>query len=141
MNCLSHCIERNLNDYLQFQFNLHKHLSGQCPNDRIPVLVYMHTYFGSVILNKYVFGGAFPKPDFLWQTHVYCSHSKWFQNVSDLLGGVPLFSIDVSVGPYRDLKPHALEYVVNQMHEGIEWLEKVMGRRYEEIFIFKKERG
>jgi benzoyl-CoA reductase subunit B len=50
--------------------------------------------------------------------------------VSDLLGGVPLFSIDVSVGPYKDLKEHALEYVVSQMHEGIEWLEKVTGRKY-----------
>jgi benzoyl-CoA reductase subunit B len=92
----------------------------------------MRTYFGSVILNRYAFGGAFPKPDFLWQTHICCSHSKWFQNVSDLLGGVPFFSIDVSVGPYRDLKPHALEYVVNQMHEGIEWLEKVTGRKYDD---------
>lgn len=83
---------------------------------------YMRTYFGSVILNKYAFGGEFPRPDFLWQTHICCSHSKWFQNVSDLLGGVPLFSIDVSVGPYKDLKQHGLEYVVSQMHEGIKWL-------------------
>ena len=93
---------------------------------------YMRTYFGSVILNRYAFGGSFPKPDFLWQTHICCSHSKWFQNVSDLLGCVPLFSIDVSVGPNRDLKPHALEYVVSQMHEGIEWLEKVTGRTYDD---------
>jgi benzoyl-CoA reductase subunit B len=93
---------------------------------------YMRTYFGSVILNQYAFGGEFPRPDFLWQTHICCSHSKWFQNVSDLLGGIPLFSIDVSVGPYKDLKGHALEYVVSQMHEGIEWLEKVTGRKYDD---------
>ena len=64
---------------------------------------YMRNYWGSVILNKYAFGGPFPKPDFIWQDHICCSHAKWYQVVSDLEGGIPSFSIDVSVGPYEEL--------------------------------------
>jgi len=93
---------------------------------------YLRMYLGSVILNKYAFGGPFPKPDFMWTTHICCSHSKWFQIVGELLGDVPLYSIDVSVGPYQDVKDHAIEYVASQMHEGIEWLEEVTGRKYDD---------
>jgi len=94
---------------------------------------YMRNYWGSIILNEYVFGGEFPKPDFIWQDHICCSHSKWYQVVRDLEGGdVPYYSIDVSVGPYDELTENRLEYVVGQMFDGIEWLEATTGRMYDD---------
>jgi benzoyl-CoA reductase subunit B len=94
---------------------------------------YMRNYWGSIILNKFVFGGEFPKPDFIWQDHICCSHAKWYQVVRDLEGeDIPLYCVDVSVGPYEELTDNRVEYVVGQMHDGIEWLEKVTGRRYDD---------
>jgi benzoyl-CoA reductase subunit B len=93
---------------------------------------YMRNYWGSIILNKYAFGGPFPKPDFIWQDHICCSHAKWYQVASELEGDVPHYCIDVSVGPYHELNENRLEYVVGQMHDGVEWLEKVTGRKYDD---------
>ena len=94
---------------------------------------YMRNYWGSIILNKYVFGGEFPKPDFIWQDHICCSHAKWYQVVRDLEGqDIPMYCLDVSVGPYEELTDNRLDYVVGQMHDGIEWLEKVTGRRFDD---------
>lgn len=93
---------------------------------------YMRNYWGSVILDEYAFGGKFPKPDFMWQDHICCSHAKWYQVASELEGGIPTFCIDVAVGPYMDVTDNRLEYVVNQMHDGIEWLEKTTGRKYDD---------
>src|SRR4030042_1169155 len=93
---------------------------------------YMRNYWGSVILNKYAYGGEFPKPDFIWQDHICCSHAKWYQVVSDLEGGIPNFTIDVSVGPYKDLTESRLKYVVEQMLDGIDWLAKKKRRKYQD---------
>lgn len=98
---------------------------------------YMRNYWGSIILNEYAFGGPFPKPDFLWQDHICCSHAKWYQVVSDLEGGLPNFCIDVSVGPYHEITEHKIDYIVNQMHDGIEWLEKVTGRTYNDELLIE----
>ncbi len=93
---------------------------------------YMRNYWGSILLDKYLWGGRFPKPDFLWQDHICCSHAKWYQVVTDLEGDMPHFSIDVAVGPYGEINENKLGYVVGQMHDGIEWLEKVTGRTYDD---------
>jgi len=94
---------------------------------------YMRNYWGSILLNKYVFGGEFPKPDFIWQDHICCSHAKWYQVARDLEGkDIPMYCIDVSVGPYEELTDNKLDYVVGQMHDGIEWLETVTGREYDD---------
>jgi benzoyl-CoA reductase subunit B len=93
---------------------------------------YMRNYWGSVLLDKYAFGGQFPRPDFLWQDHICCSHAKWYQVVSELEKGLPHFCIDVSVGPYHELNENRLAYVVGQMQDGIDWLEKVTGRTYDD---------
>jgi benzoyl-CoA reductase subunit B len=98
---------------------------------------YMRNYWGSILLNKYVFGGPFPKPDFIWQDHICCSHAKWYQVVSDLEGGIPSFCIDVSVGPYHEINEHKLDYLVGQMHDGIEWLQKTTGRGYSDELLIK----
>ncbi len=94
---------------------------------------YMRNYWGSIILDKYAFGGKFPKPNFIWQDHICCSHAKWYQVARDLEGGdIPMYCIDVSVGPYEELDENRLDYVVGQMHDGIEWLEKTTGRTYDD---------
>jgi benzoyl-CoA reductase subunit B len=93
---------------------------------------YMRNYWGSVMLDEYAFGGKFPKPDFMWQDHICCSHAKWYQVASELEGGIPTFCIDVAVGPYQEVTDNRIEYIVNQMHDGIEWLEKTTGREYDD---------
>lgn len=99
---------------------------------------YMRNYWGSILLNQYgwVEPGEerqpFPKPDFVWQDHICCSHAKWYQVVSDLEGGLPMYCIDVAVGPFHELSENGLEYVVGQMQDGIEWLQKTTGRKYDD---------
>ncbi|HJX37121.1 MAG TPA: benzoyl-CoA reductase, bzd-type, subunit O [Anaerolineae bacterium] len=99
---------------------------------------YMRNYWGSILLDEYgwVEPGEerkpFPKPDFVWQDHICCSHAKWYQVVSDLEGGIPMFCIDVGVGPYEKTTKHGVDYVVGQMQDGIDWLEKTTGRKYDD---------
>ncbi len=96
---------------------------------------YMRTYWGSLHLDKYLFGGPFPKPDFNFQTQICCSHSKWYQHASKI-EKTPDFYIDVGVGPYKDLTDERLMYVTNQGLESIEWMEKITGRTFDdELFI------
>jgi benzoyl-CoA reductase subunit B len=98
---------------------------------------YMRNYFGSILIDEYLWGGPFPKPDFLWQDHICCSHAKWYQIVSELEGGLPHFSVDVSVGPYHEITDNRLDYVVGQLHDGVEWMEKVSGRKYDDERLIK----
>ncbi len=97
---------------------------------------YMRNYWGSMYLGKYAFGGEYPDPDFCFQDHICCSHGKWYQHVAEYKK-VPYFCIDVSVGPYKDLDENRLMFVVNQMHESIEWLEKVTGRKYQDELLIE----
>ena len=91
----------------------------------------MRSYWGSMYLDEYAFGGPYPTPDFAFQDHICCSHGKWYQHVAEYKN-IPYFCIDVSVGPYHELNENRLNYVVAQMHEAIEWLEKVTGRKYDD---------
>ena len=96
---------------------------------------YMRIYWGGMHLNKYLFGGEFPKPDFIFQTQICCSHAKWYQHAA-AVEKVPQFYVDVGVGPHKDLTDARLDYVVGQLNEGIEFLEKATGRRFDdELFI------
>lgn len=96
---------------------------------------YMRIYWGGMHLDKYLFGGKFPKPDFIFQTQICCSHSKWYQHVA-ATEQVPQFYVDVGVGPYKDMTDARLDYVVGQLNESIEFLEKSTGRQFnDELFI------
>ncbi|MFQ5498906.1 MAG: benzoyl-CoA reductase, bzd-type, subunit O [Candidatus Zixiibacteriota bacterium] len=97
---------------------------------------YMRNYWGSMYLNKYAFGGEYPQPDFCFQDHICCSHGKWYQHVAEYKK-IPYFCIDVSVGPYNELDENKLMFVVNQMHESIEWLEKITGRTYQDELLIE----
>jgi benzoyl-CoA reductase subunit B len=96
---------------------------------------YMRNYWGSVLLDRYAFGGPFPRPDFIWQDHICCSHAKWYQTVSELENDIPMYCVDVSVGPYPpfgEMTPEKIDYVAGQLLDGIEWLEKTTGRPYDD---------
>ncbi len=92
---------------------------------------YMRNYWGSMYLDKFAFGGKYPKPDFAFQNHICCSHAKWYQHVAEY-EKIPYFCFDVTVGPYSELDENRLVYLVNQLHEAIEWLEKTTGREYDD---------
>jgi benzoyl-CoA reductase subunit B len=97
---------------------------------------YMRIYWGGMHLDKYLYGGKFPKPDFIFQTQICCSHSKWYQHVAKE-EKVPQFYVDVGVGPYKDMNADRLDYVTNQLHDGIEFLEKVTGRKFDDEKFLK----
>ena len=96
---------------------------------------YMRTYWGSIHLDKYLFGGPFPKPDFNFQTQICCSHAKWYQHAAKV-EQTPAFYIDVSVGPYKDLTDERLMYVTNQGLEAIGWMESITGRTFDDELFF-----
>lgn len=93
---------------------------------------YMRIYWGSILLDKYPWGGGYPKPDFLWQDHICCSHAKWYQVVADLEPDIPMYCVDVAAGPYDEMTEHKIKYVVDQLADGIEWMEKVTGRKFDD---------
>jgi benzoyl-CoA reductase subunit B len=114
------------------------------------ICAYIRIYWGSIILNEYAFpefSKTWPKPDFIFQDHICCSHAKWYQVVSDLEGGIPMFCVDVATGPtvesdgenlrYVEAPKHAIDYVVNQCLDGIEWLQKTTGRPYQDDLLRK----
>ena len=37
---------------------------------------YMRNYWGLILINQYAFGGPFPKPDFIFQDQICCSHTE-----------------------------------------------------------------
>jgi benzoyl-CoA reductase subunit B len=97
---------------------------------------YFRNYFGSMYLNEYNFGGPFPKPDFLFTSHICCTHGKWYEHVAEY-EKVPYFCVDVGVGAAKDLNENKIGYVVNQLHEAIEWMEKVTGRKYQDELLIE----
>jgi benzoyl-CoA reductase subunit B len=97
---------------------------------------YMRIYWGGMHLDKYLYGGKFPKPDFIFQTQICCSHSKWYQHVAQH-EKVPQFYVDVGVGPYKDLNKDRLDYVTNQLLDGIDFLEKTTGRKFDDEKFIK----
>ena len=110
---------------------------------------YMRNYWGSKLLHEFAFGGPFHAPDFYWQTHLCCSHGKWYQEASRIEGkNTPVFVTDLSVGPtwkqnketgefYLDLPKNGIRYVVNQLHDQIEKLEKLTGRTFQDELFFE----
>jgi len=106
---------------------------------------YMRNYWGSILLDKYILAdGAivdgFPTPDFIWQDHICCSHAKWYQVVKWLEKKkgkeVPMYCVDVSVGyALEPMEEYKTNYIVQQLSDGIDWLEKVTGRRYDDKLL------
>lgn len=97
---------------------------------------YTRTYLGSILIDKYAFGGPFPKADFIFQKQICGTHAKWYQAVQKL-EGIPAFFFDAAIGNYnKGTSDPGLTYVYNQAMESINWLEQVTGREFnDELFI------
>lgn len=93
---------------------------------------YMKNYWGSMFLDRFYFGGKFPRPNFCIQMNFCDSHAKWYQLVSDYYG-VPYFSIDVPMSMKPGQNPELRkQYVETQLHDAIEWMEKISHRKYDD---------
>lgn len=90
---------------------------------------YLRNYWGSIVLNEFAFGGEWPKADFIFQNHICCTHAKWLQVAAEIEGDVPFFCFDVGVGAFDKIGERQVNYVVGQLHDGIEFLERVTGRK------------
>jgi benzoyl-CoA reductase subunit B len=91
---------------------------------------YMRNYWGGIVLDEYAFGGKWPRADFIFQNQICCSHSKWLQVADEIYGGtIPYFCFDVGAGPYDRIGERQVNYVVEQLYDGIAFLEKVTGRK------------
>ncbi|MDY7038400.1 MAG: 2-hydroxyacyl-CoA dehydratase family protein [Thermodesulfobacteriota bacterium] len=98
---------------------------------------YLRLGIGSLLIDKYVFGGEYPKPLFSLQTHVCDTHGKWYQNVGEI-EGIPYNAIDMV--PYlweienesEESKKLKRDYVTEQLLDAIDWMEKVTGKDFDD---------
>jgi benzoyl-CoA reductase subunit B len=97
---------------------------------------YMRIYWGGMHLDEYYYGGKWPTSDFIFQTQICCSHAKWYQHVAKVKK-IPDFYVDVSVGAYRDMTPARLDYVTSQLHDSIDFVEKVTGRKCDDELLIR----
>ena len=110
---------------------------------------YMRNYWGSKLLDEFAFGGPFTKPDFYWQFHMCCSHGKWYQEAARIEGrDTPVLVTDLGMCTswskneetgefYLDLSENGIRYIVNQVHDHIERLEKITGRTFQDELLFE----
>ena len=102
---------------------------------------YLKLFTGEVVRDKIgitdkTVKEGYPKPDVIWTTHLCSQHSKWYQEVSRRLGGIPMYAIDMIGGGNAEKDPKLVTYVCDQINEGIRWLERVTGREYsDELFV------
>ncbi|MBI4283446.1 MAG: 2-hydroxyacyl-CoA dehydratase [Chloroflexi bacterium] len=99
---------------------------------------YMRLTIGSMKLNKYAYGGAFPKID-LVSRYCHCDlHAKWSLIHAEELK-VPFYAIDgVTVNEFdsEQTKQNKYEYRVAQTLDAIEGIEKTTGKKFDdEAFI------
>jgi benzoyl-CoA reductase subunit B len=104
---------------------------------------YLRNYWGSIILNEYAFpqygDGKWPHADFIFQNHICCSHATWLQTADEIDGGkIPYFCFDVGAGPYDKIGDRQIRYVVDQLRDGIAFLEKATGRKIDEEKLARK---
>ncbi len=107
---------------------------------------YLKLFVGEVIRDKIgitdgTIKDGYPKPDVIWTTHLCNLHSKWYQEVSRRLGGVPLYPIDMIGGGDAEKDPKIVNYVCDQMEEGIRWLERITGREFSDESFIKATRN
>lgn len=92
---------------------------------------YLRNYWGSMLLNRFVFGGEFPRPDFCLTFHTCDSHAKWYQFVTEYYG-IPYFGIELPLGEDPDRLPLKVQYLVSELNSAIEWMEKITGKKYDD---------
>ena len=102
---------------------------------------YLKMFVGEVVRDKIgitdgTIKEGYPKPDLIWTSHLCSQHSKWYQEVSRRLGGIPAYVIDMIGGGNAEKDPKIVKYVSDQIEAGIHWLVRVTGREFsDELFI------
>ena len=101
---------------------------------------YTLNYIGSMFLNRFLFGGEFPKPDFAFTAQNCDARGKWSQIVADHLG-IPVFIFETPCGRTGQGKSQRTEYLAAQFLEGIQWMEKITGRDYDDERLIEATRN
>ncbi len=101
---------------------------------------YLRNFWGSVFIDRYLFGGHFPKPDLCFQIHLCDTHAKWLQMVAEHYR-IPMFSMEMPVGPRGYREELKLQFLVDQIYEAIAWLEKVTGRKFDDERFYQSIRN
>ena len=104
------------------------------------ICAYLRNYLGAMYLNKFPFGGSFPRPTFALQLHFCDTHAKWHQIVSEHYH-IPYFAIDFPLGSIKHFKEEKVNYVVAQILDSIEWMEKITGRKYDDALLIEALRN
>lgn len=92
---------------------------------------YMRNYLGSMFMDRFYFGGKFPKPTFSLQMHLCDSHAKWYQVVGEHYD-IPIFSVELPLDVRRDGIELRRKFLVEQLQEAIEWMEKTFHKKYDD---------
>lgn len=90
---------------------------------------------GSMFLDRSHLGSFF-KPDFYLQVNFCESQGKGAQVLAEYLG-IPYFCIDLPIVPPESRKDSHLNYLVSQLEEAIEWLEKVTGKKCDDTKLIE----
>ena len=99
---------------------------------------YCRAFLGSMLLDRYVFGGPFPKPDFIVTGLICDNNGKFAQIVAEHLR-VPYFYFDVPLAlTYtRDYDSHLIDYMVTQFQVFIERVSRLTKREYNDEKLFE----
>ncbi len=98
---------------------------------------YSRAYLGSMMMDRFYFGGPFPRPDLVY-TQIACDTNVKNAAIIAEHFGIPHFSVDVPVyqGYPNRLKEHFINYLLTQFEEIIEGIGRATGRRFDdELFI------
>ncbi|HEY77706.1 MAG TPA: hypothetical protein G4O09_01165 [Dehalococcoidia bacterium] len=101
---------------------------------------YTLNYAGSVYLDRFLFGGSFPKPDLVFCEHNCDARGKWSQLIAEHFG-VPIFLWERPCGRLGQEEKHRIDYMVAQLNEAIEWLEKITARKYDDEKLIEATRN
>jgi benzoyl-CoA reductase subunit B len=92
---------------------------------------YFRNDAGSMFMDQYLFGGPYPRPDIIFTPHDCEARGRWYQVKAEHLG-VPIFVVEVPLADPGFRVQARIDYLVAQFQEGIGWMEKVTGRKYDD---------
>ncbi|MBF8265287.1 MAG: bcrB bzdO [Dehalococcoidia bacterium] len=102
--------------------------------------VYTRNFWGSMFLNRYYFGGEFPKPDFTIKRSLCDTESKWLQVCCEHFH-IPSFYIDFPLYPDSRTDKEDIDYLATQMNDCIEWMEKITHKEYDDEQLVRAARN
>jgi benzoyl-CoA reductase subunit B len=92
---------------------------------------YVKADIGALVKGITPTGGRLPKPVLVFCNFVGCNtYIKWFEHVAEFQGS-PLFTLDVPFLRTDEPRPEDIAYVVHQLHEAVETLEKLTGSKFD----------